>query len=54
MTTKMTFSKSTKNTHVYCADSDEYAIATVYIEKAKLPNPPPQHITVTVEATANG
>lgn len=49
MVTKMTFTKSTKNTHVYCADDEGYTIATVYIEKAKLPSPPPQHITVTVE-----
>ena len=43
----MTFSKSTKNKHVYTGDGDAPAIPTLYVEKVNLPNKSEQ-IEVTI------
>lgn len=49
ITVKMTFSKSTKNTHVYLSDNHDDPISTVYIQRSELPKEPPQVIKVTIE-----
>lgn len=49
MKTKMTFSKSTKGTHVYASTEDDPAVKTVYVQRGHLPKDPPAKITVTVE-----
>lgn len=45
----MTFTKSTKGTHVYNNGDDGAAIPTLYIKRAALPATPPATITVTIE-----
>lgn len=44
----LTFSKSTKNMHVYTDSTG--VIPTLYIDRVALPKPPPEiiHITITV------
>ena len=45
----MTFSKSTKSTHVYSAESE--VIPTLYIKKEGLPEEPPKKLTVEISFT---
>jgi len=49
LTTLLTFSRSTKNKHLYVVDpsQDDY-LGSVYIEKSALPTEPPKQILVTV------
>lgn len=46
-TLTMKLSKSTKGTHVYVDDTPNTPITQIYIQKAGLPNQPPQEIEVT-------
>ena len=44
----MTYSKSTKHTHVYKAVGSEAAIETIYVKNKNLPTPAPDTIKVTM------
>jgi hypothetical protein len=46
--TTLTFSKSTKNTHVYASDAPDAPIPSVYIKRAALPAQAPASITLTI------
>lgn len=46
---EMTFTKSTKRTHVYSGVGDTSAIPSLYIQQTYLPNPPPQRIKITIK-----
>ena len=51
---KLYLAKSTQGTHVYSCDPRELskvAIKTVYIQKDKLPSPPPVELSITIEST---
>ena len=48
-TTKMSYDKSTKNTHVFKADSEQASIPTLYIKKTEFKEVPDK-IEVTVNA----
>jgi len=43
----LTFSKSTKNTHVYI--TEDAAIPQLYIKKDALPSTPPNEVKITIE-----
>ncbi len=45
----MELSKSTKNTHVYAAQSEPAAVPTLYVAKSALPTPPPRVLRLTLE-----
>jgi len=49
LTTLLTFSRSTKNKHLYVVspNHDDY-LGSVYIEKSALPTEPPKQIMVTI------
>ena len=46
---RMSISKSTKNKHVYSEDDEGQTIPSVYIDKAALPDPPPDKIKLMIE-----
>ena len=48
ITVELTFSKSTKGTHVFTADQDGAAVTTLYVLKSALANTPPPRITLTI------
>jgi hypothetical protein len=56
-TTTLELSKSTAGTHVYMEPSDkaraDKVFPTIYVQKHALPDPPPTHITVTIQDTAD-
>lgn len=45
----MTYTKSTKGTHVYGNSAPDCAVPTQYIKRGALPDNPPDKITVTIE-----
>lgn len=50
---KMTYEKSTKNTHVYKADGEQASIPTLYIKKTGFDGEMPDKIEVTVYASSD-
>lgn len=46
---QLTFSKSTKGTHVYIAQLDTAAIQSLYVKRAALPTTPPEELLITIE-----
>lgn len=53
VTTTLYLSKSTAGTHVYMEDTEKARIdktfPTIYVQRSKLPDPPPPSIKVTME-----
>ena len=45
----MSFSKSTKHTHVYTDDTSDAPIPSLYIKKTALPTDVPKRIRVTID-----
>jgi len=48
MKVKMTFERSTKNTHVYKDDTEGTPVKCLYIERKDMPTTPPASIELTV------
>lgn len=45
----MQWTKSTKGTQVYSCNDTNTPISTIYIKRNKLPDKPPENITLTIE-----
>lgn len=46
---ELTFTKSTKGTHVYSTDKTDAAVQSLYIKRDSLPSKPPATITLTID-----
>ncbi len=44
----LTFTKSTKGTHVYADDTPNAPVPTLYIKKDAMPSVPPEKVTIEI------
>ena len=48
-TIKMSWTKSTKGTHVYANDEADSPVSSIYIKRGGLPSEAPANITLTID-----
>ena len=48
-TIKMSWTKSTKGTHVYANDEPDAPVSSIYIKRSGLPSEAPANITLTID-----
>ena len=52
-TIEMSWTKSTKGTHVYANDEPDSPVSSIYIKRSGLPSETPANITLTVDYEDN-